>query len=579
MESLENKDISLSNVNENVEMNDNLTISKKEYDKKVKKLKSSRTLNFILSFFLVLFVIIFIFMGLVVAYIGVTFRPYIQMIFSNRNNVATSSELVSEKAIDIAKFNEKLTFIDNMINMFYYYDKDNKKIEDAMFAGYMNALGDKYAEYLPAEDFEEFTEQNTEGVYYGIGCLVSQDKVTNDCTITKVYSNSPAEKGGLKEGDIFVSIDGEVIRGKSVDELVAKIKGPEGTERKIGIYRPSDDKNYDVVCYCGKVDIELVESKIIDENIGYISVSQFTGKASSQFKTTITDLVGQNVKGLMIDLRGNPGGELTTVLEMIDCIVKDRDGKWTLNQKEQIFESGKTLLVYIKEKDKIVDATYADDRSEVDLPIVILTDGSTASAAELFTETLRDYDKAEVVGVRTYGKGVVQNMIPYDDGSAIKFTVSEYFPPSGYSINGRGILPDYSLDYDGFEVKYDSDNNIVIYEDGVKYTIATSGAILKEEKIATGSEIATSSEIDETSAKENDNSNIKKIKKYYQGSSDDSENNTDNEIHSDNLKIYDENNKFLEEDWFVELDDEYADKQLLQAIIVMRDKIKKAEEQ
>ena len=437
----------------------------------------------------------------------------------------------------------------------------------------MHALGDKYAEYLPAKEFEEFTEQNTEGIYYGIGCLVSQDRKTNDCSITKVYSNSPAEKGGLKEGDIFVSIDGEMIRGKNVDELVSKIKGPEGTERKIGIYRPSEDKNYDLICYCGKVDIELVESKVIDENIGYISISQFTGKASSQFKNAITDLVGKNVKGLMIDLRGNPGGELTTVLEMIDCILKDRDGKWTLNQKEPIFEAGKTLLVYIKEKDKIVDAAYADDRSEVNLPIVILTDGSTASAAELFTATLRDYDKAEVVGIRTYGKGVVQNMIPYDDGSAIKFTVSEYFPPSGYSINGKGIIPDYSLDYDGFEVKYDKDNNIVVYEEGMKYTISTTGAILKEEKVATDSEINENTEMSESDDIEVDNSNIKKTKKYF-------ENSTVDKIETrDNLKIYDENNEFLDEDWYIELDDEYTDKQLLQGIIVMRDKIKKPQEE
>ena len=236
-----------------------------------------------------------------------------------------------------------------------------------------------------------------------------------------------------------------------------------------------------------------------------------------------------------------------TVCEMIDYIVKDRDGRYTLNREDDVFEPGKTLLVYIKEKGVIVDAAYAEDNHEVDLPIVILTDYSTASAAELFTETLRDYKKAKVVGIKTYGKGVVQNIIPYEDGSAIKFTVSEYFPPSGYIIDKKGILPDYSLDTVGEEIVYNDDNNIVMYEDGKEIIFGRDGDIIAENDIvvATASEIATDSDA-----------------KF-------------NEPHIENLKIYDEDNAFLDEDWFIDLDGEYDDKQLLQAIIVMKDEIEK----
>ena len=177
------------------------------------------------------------------------------------------------------------------------------------------------------------------------------------------------------------------------------------------------------------------------------------------------------------------------------------------------------------------------------LPIVILTNYSTASAAELFTETLRDYKKATVVGVKTFGKGVVQNMIPYDDGSAFKFTVSEYFPPSGYSIDLKGIIPDYSLDVAGIEVNYNKDNNIVVYEDDKEIIFDRNGSIIAENDIV----ISTESEID----------NSNKISKS----------------HVENLKIYDEENSFLDEDWFISLDDKYDDKQLLQAIVVMKDKI------
>ena len=228
---------------------------------------------------------------------------------------------------------------------------------------------------------------------------------------------------------------------------------------------------------------------------------------------------------------------------MMDYLIKDRDGRYTLNQKDQIFEPGKTLLVYIKEKGKIVDAAYADDNHSVELPIVILTNYSTASAAELFTETLRDYKKATVVGVKTFGKGVVQNMIPYDDGSAFKFTVSEYFPPSGYSIDLKGIIPDYSLDVAGIEVNYNKDNNIVVYEDDKEIIFDRNGSIIAENDIV----ISTESEID----------NSNKISKS----------------HVENLKIYDEENSFLDEDWFISLDDKYDDKQLLQANVVMKDKI------
>ena len=243
-------------------------------------------------------------------------------------------------------------------------------------------------------------------------------------------------------------------------------------------------------------------------------------------------------------MRGNPGGELITVCEMMDYLIKDRDGRFTLNQEEQIFDPGKTLLVYIKEKGQIVDAAYADDKHSVELPMVILTDYSTASAAELFTEALRDYKKATVVGVKTFGKGVVQNMIPYDDGSAFKFTVSEYFPPSGYSINLKGILPDYSLDAAGVEVTYNKDNNIVLYEDNKEIVFGRDGNIIAENDIVKSTQSETSTDTNNTKS------------------------------HVENLKIYDEENNFINEDWFVELDDKYDDKQLLQAIIVMKDKLK-----
>ena len=507
-----------------------------------KKLKKSKRLNIILLIISIISLLILLSITVFALLFVKGNKQYFNGILGKNFNLASVSQISTENKIDIEKFANKLAFIDDVINLMYYYDKDNKKVEDGMFKGYLNSLGDKYAEYLPAKEFEEFTEKNTEGIYYGIGCMIRQDEQTKDCIVTSVYENSPAEKGGVQIDDIFLTIDGENVRGMNASEIADRIKGEEGTKREIEVFRKSINENVNLTVYTGKVEIKLVTTEIYEDGIGYLDLDEFTGKASEQFKTAINRLISSNIKGLIIDLRDNPGGELITVCEMIDYMLKDRDGLYTLNQENVIFDEGKTLLVYIKEKDVIVDAAYADDNHSVELPIVILTNNYTASAAELFTGALRDYNKAEVVGIKTYGKGVVQNMIPYEDGSAIKFTVSEYFPPSGYSIDKVGIIPDYSLDYAGVEIKYNEDKNIVEVDDRVEYVFDRDGNIIKESVL---DKTATKSDIEKSSSN-----------------------------HIENLKIYDENNKFLTEDWFIELDDKYDDKQLLQAIIVLKDKIK-----
>ena len=537
-----------------------------------KKLKRSRISNIIFAIILTL-IIVFVSIFAYVAYnVYQNVKPHFRALSGNDLNLASISQVSKHNAIDLEKFTKKLAFIDDIVDLFYHYDnKDNKKIEDAMFNGYLNALGDKYAEYMPAKEFEDFTEKTTQGVYYGIGCIVNQDKNNNDCIVNLVYEDSPAEKGGVKKDDIFVSINGENVRGKDLEYIVSKIRGEEGARRDIVVFRKSEDKNVELTVYCGKVDIKLVNTQIYDDNIGYIDLTEFTGKAANQFKDAIDKMISnENIKGLIIDLRGNPGGELQTVCQIIDYMVKDRDGTYTLNQKDDIFEPGKTLIVYIKEKDQIVDAAYASDGHEVDLPIVILTDFSTASAAELFTETMRDYKKAKIVGVKTYGKGVVQQIIPLDDGSAVKFTVSEYFPPSGYSIDKKGIVPDYSIDYTGIEIEYDEDYNIIAVEDDKKYVFNSEGKIIKElpldskvNSIATNSEIATSSDTKDNS------------KHIIISSSSDADYKTDENInHIENLKIYDNQNEFLNEEWYIELDNKLDDKQLVQGIVVLKDMIK-----
>ena len=349
----------IENLDMEVEQNKQTILN--EFETLNNKLKISKRKNLILSVFLALVVVILISFCTVSFIVYKNIKPHFRALFGKNFSIASISQISDKNKMDLEKFTTKLAFLDDIINILYYYDKDNKKIEDAMFTGYINALGDNYAEYYPPKEFEEFTEKMTEGVYYGIGCLVNQDRKTKDCKVTDVYENSPAEKGGVKIGDIFVSVDGINVRGDELETIIEKIRGEEGTKRELVVYRESEKQNINLTVYCGKVDIKLVSDKILEDNIGYIELSEFTGKSTRQFKNSVNKLLNQNIKGLIIDLRGNPGGELITVCEMMDYLIKDRDGRYTLNQKDQIFEPGKTLLVYIKEKGKIVDAAYVDD--------------------------------------------------------------------------------------------------------------------------------------------------------------------------------------------------------------------------
>ena len=436
--------------------------------------------------------------------------------------------------LDIDRVKDKLSLIDNYINMFFYYDKDNKKIEDEMFKGYVKALGDKYAEYLPAKEYDNFVETQS-GEYYGIGAAVTQDAETKESKVTEVYEGSPAEKAGVKVDDIIKTVDGKDVSNFMLNDIVDLIKGEEGTSVLVGFFRPSLNKIVELNCIRGKVQVKRVESEIKEPGIGYLKVSEFTGKSLDQFKAAIDKLTSEDAKGIVVDLRNDPGGELGTVLDMLDYVLKDNDGKYTLNQVKDEFTVGRTLLVYMRDKKTIVDAYYCDDKHECDLPIVILTNEGSASASELFTETLRDYDRAVVVGHKTYGKGVMQNMIPLGDGSAIKFTVSGYFPPSGYDIDKHGIIPDYSLDDDGMKLNYTNDGNILTKDENGNDIMITEKGVKKIKNIAS-------------------TSNTVFVGKKYKESLD---------ITSDNFKYKDEK-------WFNDLDEKYEDKQLLQAFVILR---------
>lgn len=459
---------------------------------------------------------------------------YVTSLDDNKS-IATKSS-VDDQTLNIDNIKDKLSLIDDYVSMFFYYDKDNKKIEDEIFKGYVKALGDKYAEYMPAKTYDNFVETQS-GEYYGIGALVSQDKDTMEAKVNEVYEGSPAEKAGVKVDDIIKTVDGKDVSDKELDSIVDMIKGEEGTSVLIGFYRPSLSKIVELNCVRGKVEVKRVEAEIKEPSIGYLKVTEFTGKSLEQFKNAVDNLTNENAKGLVIDLRNDPGGELGIVLDMLDYVLKDNDGKYTLNQVKDEFTIGRTLLVYMRDRKTIVDAYYCDDKHECDLPIVILTNEASASASELFTEALRDYNRATIVGNKTYGKGVMQNLIPLGDGSAIKFTVSGYFPPSGFDIDKYGIIPDFGLDEDGLKVRYTDNGDVITKDDKGNDVKITAKGVTKIKNIASMSDT------------------IFVGKKY-----------------DESLDITSEKFKYKNEKWFKELDEKYDDKQLLQAFVILREK-------
>ena len=536
-------------------------------DNKYKKLKRK---NLILTVLVAVFILIFIaagtFLFIVVDSSNIQFN-----IIKNRlskNDTATDSNLTGE--LDYNFIVDKLTFIDQYVNYFYYYTKDNKKIEDAMFSGYIKALGDKYGEYMPAKTYDNFVEE-TSGEYYGIGCQVKTNPETNENIVDKVFENSPAKEAGIIEGDVFKKIEGVDVSNKTLQEIVDMVKGEENTYVNITFYRDSIKDNIDIKCRRGKVEVQRVDYQILEDNIGYIQINEFTGKTETQFKNTVDQLLEKEAKGFIIDLRNNPGGELMTVLNMLDYVLKDNDGKFTLNQ--DVFTPGNTLLVYMRDKETIVDEYYCDDKHDVHLPIVILINENSASASELFTQCLKDYGLAKVVGKRSYGKGVMQNVQPLPDGSAIRLTVAGYFPPSGYEIDGNGVIPDIPIESDGSELFYDNDGNEFYFDANKKITLLKNG----EEKVEILSTVSNAN-------KDNSDANVSTVsiaKEKIATNSIINENDSVNDKQlldiinskkpSNDIAIYDNNFKYQNEDWFIELDEKYEDKVLLQGLLILKE--------
>lgn len=343
---------------------------------------------------------------------------------SSEETGAEKSGKVSGAAIDWNKVTDKEEEIYNTIDEYYLNGIDNDKMKDGIYKGMVDSLGDPYTVYYNSEEYKQFTSSSS-GTYSGIGVAVSQNVTTGAITIVKTFKKGSGEKEGMKPGDVIYKVEGKRIEGLELSKVVSMIKGEEGTFVKVTVLR--DGKEIEFNLERKKLEVDTVNYRMEDRSgkkIGYISVSEFDEVTASQFKSAISELSKEGMEGLVIDLRDNPGGLLDVTCEMLDRMIK------------------KGFLVYTVDKyGKRVDED-ATDSDSFDKPVAILVNGNSASASEVFSGAMKDYKAATLVGTKTFGKGIVQSIVPFGDGTAMKVTVSKYYTPNGVNIHGTGIEPD-----------------------------------------------------------------------------------------------------------------------------------------
>lgn len=320
----------------------------------------------------------------------------------------------------------KLNAIDSVLESFYFGDVDDETAKDNIYKAYLSSYGDKYTMYYTADEYKALKE-STNGKFYGIGA-VCQLSGEGGVLLVDVYDNGAGYQAGLRSGDRVVNVDGRDITDMELSSAVALIKGDKGTSVTLEVIRGTERLTFSAVR--DAVEAKTVSYTLLDNNIGYLSISQFEEVTTKQFKAAVEDLQSQGMKGLVIDIRNNPGGLLDTVVGMLKYMLPDG------------------LIVYTEDKQGNRKEYKGQDNDEFNLPLAVIVNGNSASASEIFAGAIQDYGKGTVIGTQTYGKGIVQTVKPLTDGSAIKFTIAKYFTPKGQDIHGKGVTPDMVVEYD-----------------------------------------------------------------------------------------------------------------------------------
>ncbi|WP_300257681.1 S41 family peptidase [Clostridium sp.] len=392
---------------------------KKEYNNIIKNLKKKKRFR-VLAMGVALTLII----GVSV-YAGNRLTAFGILPITNVSEVQSSLEKVN----DIENF-KKVLEIREMLYRWYDGKIDDSKLSEGAIKGMVSSLGDQYTYYMNEKEFSDFKEKS-QGNYMGIGIQVAAKD--GKIVVISPIQGGPAEKVGIKTGDVILKINGEAVSGNELDKAVSMMKGTTKENIKLTLYREGKGE-FDVDVIRDVIKTVNVKSEMIDGNIGYIEVLAFDEGTAKDFETQLKDLEDKGMKGLILDLRGNPGGFMKECVELVSNFVP----------KDKVIVS--TIDKYGNKEESLSKGGIAQG-----MPLVVLIDGGTASASEIVAGSIRDYDLGTLVGTTSFGKGIVQVVLDKigkeKDGTALKVTISKYYTPNGENIHKKGIGPDVKVEY------------------------------------------------------------------------------------------------------------------------------------
>ena len=360
----------------------------------------------------------------------------------NPITVTTKTSNSKDTNKDISK---KLESYRKIIDQYYLGDIDESKLEEGAIRGYIEGLGDPYTEYISKEEMKDYID-DTLGNFVGIGIYMVKNTKYDKIQVLSTIKGSPAEKVGIKAGDLIISVDGVEYKADDMTTASNNIKGEEGTKVNIELLRGTEKVKYEITRE--KVKVNQVEGKVLSNNIGYIQFTSFDETTAEDFKAKYQELSKQGIQSLIIDLRNNGGGIVDQALEIADYVAtKD------------------SVLLYEVDKNNNEKVTKSKKDPIINMPIIILTNENTASASEILAGALKDLGKAKIVGTKTYGKGVIQQILKLSDGSGVKITIEEYQTPNKNKINKVGIEPDEKVELPDsvesvFDVKESEDTQL-----------------------------------------------------------------------------------------------------------------------
>lgn len=343
-------------------------------------------------------------------------------------------------------FVEKAKLIERIVDKKFTGEVDKELMESMMYKGLMASLGDPYSAYYTSEEHEELNTETT-GSYKGIGVVMQMHMETRTVKVVRCYETAPGAKVGLQPEDILVAVNGKSIVGKELSEVVDEIKASEDEIAHLTIARDGEADYLEFDIPLEEVNIPVVDFEMLEDQIGYIALYEFTKQTETQYMEAFQNLKEQGMERLIIDVRGNPGGLLTSVCDILNDMLPEG------------------LIVYTEDKDGNKEEVKSDGKHELDMPLVVLVNGNSASASEIFAGAIQDYEIGTIVGTTTFGKGIVQSVIPLSDGSAVKTTTAKYYTPKGRCIHGTGITPNVEVELtEGLEQKttltHEEDNQL-----------------------------------------------------------------------------------------------------------------------